>query len=301
MTAPTALTAPLAPRPQYVDARRIYERGKHALQYDRFGNPEDDFLSLRDMATNEDGAFDEDPAYLFQVLGMAEAGLAPAEAHAAHSGYADEYIAAALNDAGRGTLGAQAATVLVVSMYASHQLWAGLLDCAAVRNGCVRVVARRGVRPCAGARAPRALTLTPPPSVLPSLRRRYNPDAGECPIVVARGGGGGGGGPRPEVPCGPPRRSRESSCTLEIRDAAPGSEAAGSRRGRPPLSRGRRHGPRPRGRDRAAISGGRGAPRPRGHGTVRSGDGVLHNTGETARSWRCQISRPVSSAASEVK
>jgi len=122
-------------RNEFIDARRIYEFGKHAVQYDRFGRPLDEFLSLRGMATHERGAFDEDPSYLFQLLGMADAGQAPDQAAAVHGGYADAYITEQLNDFSAGTLGAQAATVLVVSMYASHQLWAGMLDCFAVMNG----------------------------------------------------------------------------------------------------------------------------------------------------------------------
>ena len=119
----------------YVGARRIYEFGKNSAQYDKYGNELDDLLSLRALARAGGGTYGEDPSYAFQVLGMANAGETIGSALGRGGAYADDYIWDMLNDPGSGTLGAQAATILVVSMYASHLLWSGLLDCIAVRGG----------------------------------------------------------------------------------------------------------------------------------------------------------------------
>ena len=123
-------------RNEFIDARRIYEEGKHASQYDEFGNELDKFLSLQGMANEwRRGNFNEHPSHMFQILGLADAGQSVDEALAAHGGYADAYITEQLNDFSAGTLGAQASTILVVSMYTAHQLCSGVLDCFAVSEG----------------------------------------------------------------------------------------------------------------------------------------------------------------------
>jgi hypothetical protein len=125
----------------YLDARRIYENGKNSPQYDMYGNEMDDLLSLQRMAKIEAdegmGVFKEDPSYMFQVLGMADIGQSISDTIALHGGYADTYIMEELFDSDDGNLAAQASTILVVSMYASHMLWDGLQDCVAVKNGYV--------------------------------------------------------------------------------------------------------------------------------------------------------------------
>mmetsp|Transcript_10966 Transcript_10966/g.20068 ORF Transcript_10966/g.20068 Transcript_10966/m.20068 type:complete len:735 (+) Transcript_10966:126-2330(+) len=121
---------------EFLDARRIYEEGKHSPQYDRYGNEKDEYLSLQRMANSwKGGMFNEDPNYIFQMLGMADIGQSWDEAVTSHGSYADSYITELLNDYSSGTLGAQASTILIVSMYATHELWDGMLDCFAVKNG----------------------------------------------------------------------------------------------------------------------------------------------------------------------
>eukprot|EP00581_Thalassiosira_minuscula_P008935 CAMPEP_0183707118 /NCGR_PEP_ID=MMETSP0737-20130205/3768_1 /TAXON_ID=385413 /ORGANISM="Thalassiosira miniscula, Strain CCMP1093" /LENGTH=931 /DNA_ID=CAMNT_0025934699 /DNA_START=100 /DNA_END=2895 /DNA_ORIENTATION=+ len=123
-------------RNEYLDARRVYTEGKYSAQYDVYGNEEDELLSLQRMATaGRDGMFDEDPTWMFQMLGMADSGQTIDEIIANHGSYADSFITELLNDFTSGTLGAQASTILVVSMYAMHQLWDGVLDCFAIKNG----------------------------------------------------------------------------------------------------------------------------------------------------------------------
>ena len=129
----------------YLDARRIYENGKNSPQYDIYGNEMDEYLSLQRMAKIEEeeegiggmGLFTEDPSYMFQVLGMADIGQSISETLSLHGGYADTYIMEELFATEDGNLAAQASTILVVSMYASHMLWDGLRDCVAVKNGYV--------------------------------------------------------------------------------------------------------------------------------------------------------------------
>ena len=120
----------------FLNARRIYEDGENSPQYDIYGNEEDKLLSLQRMAGVESGGmFSEDPTYMFQVLGLSDIGQSIDSTIAQHGTYADTYITELLNDETSGTLGAQASTILVVSMYATHQLWDGLLDCYGVKNG----------------------------------------------------------------------------------------------------------------------------------------------------------------------
>lgn len=77
---------------------------------------------------------------------MADAGESIESVLGRRGAYADDYIWDMLNDPSAGTLGAQATTILVVSMYASHVLWKGLLDCIAVKEsgGVVMVVVTGG-------------------------------------------------------------------------------------------------------------------------------------------------------------
>ena len=121
---------------EWVTARRIYETGKNAPQYDIYGNEMDQWLSLQNMAKEmSDGKFNEDPTYMFQQLGLANVGQTIADTIALHGAYADNYIMEQLNDYSSGTLGAQATAVLIVPMYAQHQLWDGLMDCIAIYDG----------------------------------------------------------------------------------------------------------------------------------------------------------------------
>jgi len=126
-------------RNEFLDARRIYEDGKHSKKYDIYGNEEDELLSLQRMAKGWKGEtfdqFNEDPSFMFQMLGIADRGDSVEDAIAKYGWYADSYITELLNDYSSGTLGAQASTILIVSMHASHQLWDGMRDCFAVYNG----------------------------------------------------------------------------------------------------------------------------------------------------------------------
>jgi hypothetical protein len=120
----------------YVDARRIYKYGKNSVQYDVYGQVLDDLLSLQRLARAGRPTYGEDPSYLFHVLGLGDAGEDIDVALGTRGAYADEYIVNVLNDPDTaGTLGAQASTVLVVGMYATHLLWKGLLDCVSRRGG----------------------------------------------------------------------------------------------------------------------------------------------------------------------
>ncbi|KAL7526109.1 hypothetical protein ACHAXR_001321, partial [Thalassiosira sp. AJA248-18] len=123
-------------RDDYLDARRIYEFGKNSAQFDIYGNEMDEKLSLQQMAgVGNKGMFNEDPTYLFQILGMSDISQSIESTIATHGAYADTYITEQLNDYTTGTLGAQASTILIVSMAATHQLWDGVMDCFAVKNG----------------------------------------------------------------------------------------------------------------------------------------------------------------------
>jgi len=123
-------------RDEFIDARRIYQEGKHTPQYDIYGNEKDKYLSLQRMANaGKMGMFDEDPSYMFQILGMVNVGTSVEDAIRTHGSYADSYVTELLNDYTSGTLGAQASTILIVSMYATHQLYDGMLDCFSVYNG----------------------------------------------------------------------------------------------------------------------------------------------------------------------
>mmetsp|Transcript_13013 Transcript_13013/g.28084 ORF Transcript_13013/g.28084 Transcript_13013/m.28084 type:complete len:731 (-) Transcript_13013:10-2202(-) len=123
-------------RNEFIDARRIYEEGKHTPQYDAYGNEKDEFLSLKRMANAwRGGMYDEDPTFMFQMLGMKDSAASVEDALSSYGSYADLYVTELLNDYASGTLGAQASTILIVSMYATHQLWDGMLDCFAVYNG----------------------------------------------------------------------------------------------------------------------------------------------------------------------
>ena len=121
----------------YVTARRIYESGKNAVQYDEYGQEMDDFLSLRSMARAGRSIYVEDPTYAFHMLGLANNAAEDVEQTLGLRGaYADEYIMTMLLDEDDGgTLGAQATTILVVSQYSSHMLWKGIMDCLAVKDG----------------------------------------------------------------------------------------------------------------------------------------------------------------------
>ena len=124
--------------PDFLEARRIYEFGKNSPQFDRWGNEKDKKLSLQSMAGGENkGMFNEDPTYMFQVLGLSNAGQTIEDTISRHGQYADAYIMEQLTDYNteNPTLGAQASTILIVSMYATHQLWGGLMDCVSVYNG----------------------------------------------------------------------------------------------------------------------------------------------------------------------
>jgi hypothetical protein len=143
--------AALISEENFLDARRIYENGKNAPQYDMYGNEMDELLSLQRMAKVEEeeegsgmGLFMEDPSYMFQMLGMADVGQSISETISLHGGYADTYIMEELFATEDGNLAAQASTILVVSMYASHMLWDGLQDCVAVKNGFVPEQDRTG-------------------------------------------------------------------------------------------------------------------------------------------------------------
>jgi hypothetical protein len=121
----------------YLDARRIYEYGKNSVQYDIYGNVMDEYLSLQRIARAGGGTYGEDPSYLFHVLGLSSPNESIESILGTRGTYADKFIMQLLMDDESGTLGAQASTVLVVTMYASHLLWRGLLDCASVREGYV--------------------------------------------------------------------------------------------------------------------------------------------------------------------
>ena len=124
-----------------INARRIYNNGKNSAQVDNFGNELDDLLSLRSMSlagfsTDEKaGLFNEDPSFVFQILGMMNVGQSVEDSIPKYATFADSFIMEQLNDDTTGNLGAQASTVLTVKMYATHQLWDGILDCYAVQSG----------------------------------------------------------------------------------------------------------------------------------------------------------------------
>lgn len=122
---------------EWVEASRIYKYGKNSRQYDIYGQEMDELPSLQRLAHEggKAGMFNEDPSYMFQVLGLGKIGHSIDDTIAAHGNYADAYITEQLNDYSSGTLGAQATTILIVSMYASHMLWDGLQDCVAVQEG----------------------------------------------------------------------------------------------------------------------------------------------------------------------
>lgn len=125
-----------ASTPNFLDAKRIYDEGKNSKQFDRYGNELEELLSLKSMGEAASGGmFNEDPTFMFQMLGMMDVGQSIDEGLSTNSGYANEYITDKLNDVNSGNLAAQAAAVLNVKMYAIHQLWDGVLDCVEISNG----------------------------------------------------------------------------------------------------------------------------------------------------------------------
>lgn len=125
-----------ASTPNFLHAKRIYDEGKNAPQFDRYGNELEELLSLKSMGEAASGGmFNEDPTFVFQMLGMMDVGQSIEEGLTMNSGYANEYITEKLNQVNSGNLAAQAAAVLNVEMYAIHQLWDGVLDCVEISNG----------------------------------------------------------------------------------------------------------------------------------------------------------------------
>lgn len=95
-----------------------------------------ELLSLKSMGdAAKSGLFNEDPTFVFQMLGMMDVGQTVEDAVSRYAGYANEYITETLNNEATGHLAAQASVVLTVEMYAIHQLWDGVLDCIEINNG----------------------------------------------------------------------------------------------------------------------------------------------------------------------
>lgn len=125
-----------AATPNFLDAKRVYDNGANSPQYDQNGNEMEELLSLKRMGdAATEGSLNEDPTFIFQMLGMMDVGQSIDDALLENSGYVNEYIAEKLNDESSGRLAAQASAVLNVQMYAVHQLWDGLLDCVEISNG----------------------------------------------------------------------------------------------------------------------------------------------------------------------
>lgn len=122
--------------PDFINAKRIYDKGKYSPRYDKNGNEMEDPLTLKSMSVAAvDGSFNEDPTFMFQMLGMMNVGQVVEDVIERHSGYANEFVFEKLNDYTSGNLAAQAAVILTVEGYAIHQLWDGVLDCVEISNG----------------------------------------------------------------------------------------------------------------------------------------------------------------------
>lgn len=125
-----------ASSPDFLNAKRIYDQGRHSPQYDKNGNEMVELFSLKSMGdAAKNGLFNEDPTFVFQMLGMMDVGQTVEDAVSRYAGYANEYITETLNNEATGHLAAQASVVLTVEMYAIHQLWDGVLDCIEINNG----------------------------------------------------------------------------------------------------------------------------------------------------------------------
>ena len=125
-----------ATTPNFLDAKRVYDNGANSPQYDQNGNEMEQLLSLKSMGdAATQGSLNEDPTFVFQMLGMMDVGQSIDDALLKNAGYVNEYVAEKLNDESSGRLAAQASAVLNVKMYATHQLWDGLLDCVEISNG----------------------------------------------------------------------------------------------------------------------------------------------------------------------
>ena len=123
--------------PNFLDAKRIYDQGKYSPQYDKNGNELEELMSLKSMGdAAARGDFNEEPTFIFQMLGMLDVGDDLIEdGRIVNGNYANDYITEKLNDENSGNLAAQASAVLNVEMYAAHMLWDGVLDCVEISNG----------------------------------------------------------------------------------------------------------------------------------------------------------------------
>lgn len=82
------------------------------------------------------GDFNEEPTFIFQMLGMLDVGDdLIQDGRIVNGDYANQFITEKLNDVNSGNLAAQASAVLNVEMYATHMLWDGVLDCVEISNG----------------------------------------------------------------------------------------------------------------------------------------------------------------------
>jgi hypothetical protein len=122
--------------PNFLDAKRIYDEGKYSPQYDRNGNEMEELLSLKSMGDYaKGGLFNEDPTFMFQILGMMDVGQSVEDGLVMNAGYANEFVSEKFNDQDSGNIAAQASAVLTLGMYAIHQLWDGVMDCVEISNG----------------------------------------------------------------------------------------------------------------------------------------------------------------------
>jgi len=118
----------------YNDALNIYTAGKNSPKYDNAGNMLAEKRSLMKMSTDAlGGKYDGEPAFVTHIYGLG-GGNCDSDAIDDHLSYADSFVKDALKEK-KGALGPEAARALNLWMYATHELYDAVEDCAKIESG----------------------------------------------------------------------------------------------------------------------------------------------------------------------
>ena len=123
---------------KYNEALNVYEAGKNSPMYDDQGNVLPDKRSLMSMSTvataaGAKGTMEGEPPFVFHLYGLAGGSCDPNDLDQ-NRDYADAFVKDAIKER-KGTLGAEAARALNLWMYATHELYDGVEDCARIASG----------------------------------------------------------------------------------------------------------------------------------------------------------------------
>eukprot|EP00567_Pseudictyota_dubia_P011804 CAMPEP_0197464996 /NCGR_PEP_ID=MMETSP1175-20131217/64312_1 /TAXON_ID=1003142 /ORGANISM="Triceratium dubium, Strain CCMP147" /LENGTH=940 /DNA_ID=CAMNT_0043001001 /DNA_START=220 /DNA_END=3045 /DNA_ORIENTATION=- len=113
---------------KYNDARNIYLAGKNSPMYDKDGNRLAQMRTLSGLSTAAtSGKFDGEPPFAAHVYGLAGGDCDGSDEHLTYA----HRVVEDLFQEEKGTLPAEAARALNLWMYATHELYDGVEDCAA--------------------------------------------------------------------------------------------------------------------------------------------------------------------------